>query len=35
MKYDVDYWLDAYFDGWLGKLLVVAFVGLVLYTVLK
>ena len=34
MKYDFEYWERAYFDGWIGKLIVVVFVVVVLLAAL-
>ena len=31
MKYNFEYWEDAYFYGWLGKLIIVAFVVFFFY----
>jgi hypothetical protein len=30
MKLNFEYWERAYFEGWLGKLLVTAFIGLIM-----
>ena len=35
MKHDFEYWEQVYFGGWLGKLIVAAFVGLFMYAILK
>jgi len=35
MKYDFEYWERSYFEGWLGKSIVVAFVTLCFYALLK
>lgn len=35
MKRDFEYWEQAYFEGWLGKLIVAAFIGICLYAVFK
>lgn len=32
---DFEYWEEAYFNGWLGNLIVAAFVGMVIFTVYK
>lgn len=35
MKHDFEYWESAYFEGWLGKLVVCAFVALIVFICIK
>lgn len=35
MKRNFEYWEDAYFSGWLGKLIVVVFFVICFYALLK
>lgn len=35
MKYNFEYWEDAYFYGWLGKVIIAAFVVFCVYEFLK
>lgn len=35
MKYDFEYWEHAYFEGWLGKLIVAILIGLCIFAAIK